>query len=547
LRINSVRTRLILWNVGVLSLVLAVFGAAVRHTYEAKLAAGVDQELAHRAHLPIGGRMLIGGPPPWGPAPGPGLPALDQFPPVAGKRRPDERRGTREAGRREWRPGEWERRRAERGGPGEPGPGERFMPPWGAFAFGPRLLDTAARSRFGPASEGPWDPHAFTLALRGDIIWSTTEALNQPVRVLSVPVFENELRPAGGREANAKVVGVVQHVFRLTGVYEELGRLTRTLLTLFPLALLAAALGGALLTDRALRPVRNVTRAAAQIGASDLSERLPVKGKDEFAELAATFNGMLGRLEQAFTHLAQALERQQRFTADASHELRTPLTIIKANTSLALEEERSPVEYRRALEAADHAADTTNRIVQDLLLLARGDVGQLRVDPHPIRIGDVLERAAAAFRDPQRPSIAVELSDPSLTAPADPDHLLRLFGNLLENAVRHTPKTGSITVSADAEGDGLVARVRDTGEGIPPEHLPHVCERFYRVDAARTRRQGGTGLGLAICQSIVEAHHGSLALESVVGEGTTVTVRLPACLRQEHEARSTEREAPIFA
>src|SRR5262249_558470 len=111
--------------------------------------------------------------------------------------------------------------------------------------------------------------------------------------------------------------------------------------------------------------------------------------------------------------------------------------------------------------------------------------------------------------------------------PADPDHLFRLFGNLLQNAVRHTSQTGSITVSADEEEDGVVVRVRDTGEGIPPEHLPHVCERFYRVDAARTRRRGGTGLGLAICQSIVEAHDGSLTLESIVGEGTTVTVWLP--------------------
>jgi heavy metal sensor kinase len=352
--------------------------------------------------------------------------------------------------------------------------------------------------------------------LQGQEVFSTTEALDQPVRVLSVPLFQD-----------GKVARVLQLAFPLTAVYEDLGRLTRTLLTLFPLALLAAALGGALLTDRALRPVRQITQAAAQIGASDLSERLPAKGHDEFSELAATFNGMLSRLEQAFTQLAQALEQQRRFTADASHELRTPLTIIKANTSLALEEERSTLEYRRALEAADRAADTTNRIVQDLLLLARGDVGQLGLDRRSIPIGELLECAAEPFRGSQAPSIAVELADPALMVTADPYRLVRLFSNLLANAVRHTPPTGSITVSADAEQDGVVVRVRDTGEGIPPEHLPHVCERFYRVDAARNRRHGGTGLGLAICQSLVEAHNGSLTLESVVGEGTTVTVWLP--------------------
>jgi signal transduction histidine kinase len=259
-----------------------------------------------------------------------------------------------------------------------------------------------------------------------------------------------------------------------------------------------------------------------------------VKGHDEFSELAATFNGMLSRLEQAFTQreqaftqLAEALERQRRFTADASHELRTPLTIIKANTSLALEEERSKVEYQRALEAADRAADTTTRIVQDLLLLARGDAGQLQMDRCPVPIGEVLERAADAFRGSRVAPISVVLSDPSLMVLGGPHHLLRLFSNLLENAVRHTRRTGSITVSVEQEKDGVVVRVRDTGEGIPPEHLPHVYERFYRVDAARNRRQGGTGLGLAICQSIVEAHDGSLTIESVVGEGTTVTVRLP--------------------
>jgi two-component system OmpR family sensor kinase len=512
-RITSVRTRLILWNVGVLSLVLVAFGAAVRQAYENKLIAGVDQELRHHSHHVVGEWMRTG--------------TLSLFPPPPlprsdGERTPGER------GPGEWRPGQR--------GPGFMG-GDRPPPLMPPFPFPPRLLSPAGKSVGGPPSEGPWDPGAFTLALQGAEVYSTTQALDQPVRILSVPLI-----PDG------KMMGVMQIVFPLNDVHEELGRLTRTLLTVSPLALLAAALGGALLTDRALRPVRQITQAAAQIGASDLSDRLPVKGHDEFSELAATFNGMLSRLEQAFTQLAQALEQQQRFTADASHELRTPLTIIKANTSLALEEERSNVEYRRALEAADRAADTTNRIVQDLLLLARGDVGQLGVDRRPIRIGEILQRATEPFRtDGSRlpvpgfqpgtehrapgtllpPPISIDLSDPSLAVAADPHHLVRLFGNLLENAVRHTPPTGHITVSAHDEEDSVVVRVEDTGEGIAPEHLPHVCERFYRVDAARTRRHGGTGLGLAICQSIVEAHHGSLTLESIVGEGTTVTVRLP--------------------
>jgi heavy metal sensor kinase len=348
------------------------------------------------------------------------------------------------------------------------------------------------------------------------MVHTTTTMAGQPMRLLSLSVRED-----------GPVTGVLQIGAPLIGIYEELNRLSGTLFTLFPLALLVAALGGIFLTEHALRPVRQITQAAARIGASDLAARLAVRGKDEFSELAATFNGMLGRLERAFTQLAQTLEQQRRFTADASHEIRTPLTIIKANTSLALEEERSNAEYRRALEAADRAADTTTRIVQDLLLLARGDAGQLSIEPHPVRMNEVLERAVEAFRGTPAAPIAMELSKPSLTVPGDSHHLLRLFTNLLENAVRHTPPTGSITVTAGAEAGSVVVQVRDTGEGIPPEHLPHVCERFYRVDAARTRRHGGTGLGLAICQSIVEAHDGWLTIESVVGDGTTVTVRLP--------------------
>jgi heavy metal sensor kinase len=504
-RLNSVRMRLALWNVGVLALVLALFGAALRYTNQVRLTAAVDRELLGHA------MRLLDGPPRRG----------RMRPPPPPFSRFDERRWEPHSAMGEGGQGVPFGRRGESWG--ERGRGGRRHgggppPPMESFVFPPRVLDRDGRS-LRPGASGPWDREAFTRALRGQQVYSTASALNEPIRVLSVPV-----------RRNGQVAMVVQLVLPLSGVYDELGRLTRTQLTLIPLALLAAALGGAFLTERALRPVRHVTHAAAQIGASDLAARLPVKGKDEFSELSSTFNGMLERLEQAFTQLGQALEQQRRFTADASHELRTPLTIIKANTSLALEEERSGAEYRQALAAADRAADTTNRIVRDLLLLARGDAGQLSLDPRPTRISELLERAAEPFRGPQTPPISFQLPQSSLGVNGDPHHLLRLFTNLLENAVRHTPLTGRITITASAEKDSVVVRVRDTGEGISPEHLPHVCERFYRADAARTRRQGGTGLGLAICQSIVKAHHGSLTLASVVGEGTTVTVRLPGLI-----------------
>ncbi|HEU4753921.1 MAG TPA: HAMP domain-containing sensor histidine kinase, partial [Armatimonadota bacterium] len=188
--------------------------------------------------------------------------------------------------------------------------------------------------------------------------------------------------------------------------------------------------------------------------------------------------------------------------------------------------------YREALHAADQAADTMTRIVQDLLLLARSDAGKLGLELQPTSLREVLERAAAAVPKSEGAPICLLLPEEPVQVMADTHHLVRLFVNLLENAERHTPADGRIEVEV-APGSGrapVAVRVRDTGEGIPPEHLPHVCERFYRIDASRARSGhplgGGTGLGLAICRSIAEAHGGTLQVESEVGRGTTVTVTL---------------------
>jgi signal transduction histidine kinase len=258
------------------------------------------------------------------------------------------------------------------------------------------------------------------------------------------------------------------------------------------------------------------------LGASDLSERLPVSGRDEFSELTQSINAMLARLEEAF-------DRQRRFTADASHEMRTPLSIIKANTSLALEpghtwrEER----YRDFLAAIDSAAGRQSRIVEELLFLARADAGGLARDVGPVCLIEALEEASESVLRPNGPSIRLESIDPALLVQGSGSELTRLFTNLLENAVRHTPPEGPVTLSAVVDSTSVTVSVTDTGEGIAPAHLPHLNagERFYRVDAARTA--GGTGLGLAICRSITEGHGGRMTIESKVGEGTTVRVRLP--------------------
>ena len=302
--------------------------------------------------------------------------------------------------------------------------------------------------------------------------------------------------------------------------------------------MLVAGLGGAFLTGRALRPVREVTQAAAQIGVNDLSQRLKVESDDEFGELAQTFNAMIARLEEAFVRMEAAYEEQRRFTGDASHELRTPLTTIKANTSLALSGERSAAQYREALEAADRAADTMNRIVQDLLLLTRSDAGNLSLEQQRFPIEAPIANALDMVRHLRGASIELDLAPEALEVNGDLHHLTRLFTNLLENALRHTPPEGRIEVAARAadtpQGRVVIVRVTDSGEGIPAEHLPRVCDRFYRVDVARSRAGyaggagGGTGLGLAICQSIIRAHGGEMTIKSEVDRGTTVMVTLPA-------------------
>ena len=404
--------------------------------------------------------------------------------------------------------------RAQRIAAGPPPSFLRLPPSADRNPYGPRVFDRQGQPLRPFRETVPWDPATVPLSLSGQATYSTRTVNGEPLRVYSVPL-----------RRDGQVIGAAQVARPLAEEYAEVRRVTRTLLTLIPLALLIAGGGGAFLTSRALRPVRQITQAAGQIGAGDLSERLPVSGHDEMAELARTFNAMLGRLEEAFVRLTQAYEQQQRFTADASHELRTPLTTIKANTSLALLAPHSDTD-RRALEAIDKAADRTIRLVQDLLLLARADAGEMRLSSTPLRVQDLLvevQEAAPA----SGPAVVVDVADPALTLFGDAEALGRLLGNLVANAARHTPLDGYITLRGFAAGGAVCLQVADTGEGISPEHLAHLGERFYRVDAARSGAQGGTGLGLAICRSIAEAHGGALTLESTVGQGTTVTVRLP--------------------
>lgn len=351
------------------------------------------------------------------------------------------------------------------------------------------------------------------------------------VRAVQLPITLNRNNETG----DGQIVGSVIVGERLAPLYETIDALRKILLITSIGGLILAVLGGWLLADRALRPVDRVTAAAASIATSDgtassLTTRLRVPDTgDELARLSATFNAMLDRLEAAFM-------AQQRFIADASHELRTPLTAIRGNVEvlarqIAAQPNHDAFQNDASAAIADVQRESSRmgRLLDDLLLLARSDAPEgVPFHPRPVRLDTIARdavRSAAALAHGQR--LTVTAPSP-ITVAGEADRLLQLLLILLENALRHTPPGGNVSVAVTAATDGTARLiVSDQGEGIAPEHLPHVFDRFYRADGARGRSTGGTGLGLAIARTIVRSHGGEIAIASAPGGGSAFTIALP--------------------
>jgi signal transduction histidine kinase len=304
------------------------------------------------------------------------------------------------------------------------------------------------------------------------------------------------------------------------------------------MALLVAAIGGYWLAGKVLQPVKMITHTANQINATDLRRRLHLQRRDEFGELAGTFDHMLARLEAAF-------KRQTQFTADASHELRTPLTIIDLEVNRALTQLEQPEDYRQVLEQIRSENERLMVMVNDLLLLARTDTGQMTLELQAVDLSDIalasVERLLPLARANQINLVTGDL--PEVVVHGDPRYLGQMLTNLIENAIKHSSGIGKrvrVELAIEQVRFGVV-RVQDDGPGIPEEHLPYLFERFYRVDKARSRRQekpprsdeqsaddsSGTGLGLSIVKWIVQAHSGEIRIESTLGIGSRFEVRLP--------------------
>jgi heavy metal sensor kinase len=315
--------------------------------------------------------------------------------------------------------------------------------------------------------------------------------------------------------------------------YDLTARLILTLGIGSLLTLAIALVGGFWLADRAMRPVHTITQAARTISETDLSRRLNIRARDELGELAGTFDRMLARLQTAF-------ERQRQFVADASHELRTPLTIVNLEAGRALAARRTTKEYRQALTVIQSENEFMTDLVNDLLMLARMDAGQAAMERQPLDLSEVaadtIERLAPLA---ERNEVTLEAGElPEARMLGDRQYLLRMLSNLVENAIKYADGDGKRVLVETGVADGTAwVRVADMGPGIAPEHLPHLFERFYRVDPARRRpdeadpglkSSGGSGLGLSIVQWIARAHGGEVRVESTLGVGTTFEVRFKA-------------------
>ena len=305
---------------------------------------------------------------------------------------------------------------------------------------------------------------------------------------------------------------------------QELGEFATVLGLSLPFAFAVAVAAGYLLARRALAPVSAMTSRARRITAEHLDERLPVENPtDEFGQLAGVVNDALDRLERAFATL-------RRFTADASHELRTPLTAIRSVGEVGLRERRGEAEYREMVGSILEETERLTAVVDSLLLLSRADEGKADLRPAPMSLDDLANEVAAdlaVLAEEKRQNVRVEVSA-AVTAVADRPTVRQAAINLLDNAIKHSPDGAVIRLVVRQEGPSAVLEVIDNGPGIAPEHLPHVFERFYRVDKARSPAAGSAGLGLSIARWAVEANEGRIEVESETSRGSVFRIVLPA-------------------
>lgn len=380
-----------------------------------------------------------------------------------------------------------------------------------------RLVDPSGRvvAASGNAPDPlPTPPASLQAALGGGEDHVALTMLGERVELYSAPLVLED-----------RLVGALQVATSLRPLESSLVVLGFGLAATVVVGMLLATTFGWFLATKAMRPVDRLTRAADAIGRSaDLSGRLAgPRQRDEIGRLAATFNDMLARLDRA-------VATQRSFLAEASHELRTPLTVIRANVETVLRAGPPDAEHHPMLHVVAREAERMGRLVADLLTLARVDAGQPLGRQRIALDTLVLEVYEQGLTLADRADVDLVVGDfEQVEVEGDPDRLKQLILNLVENAIRYTGRRGTITVDLVQRDGWATVRITDTGPGIPPEHLPRIFDRFYRVSQPQSPSSGGTGLGLAICKWVAEAHGGRIAAESEVGVGSSFTVYVPAC------------------
>jgi two-component system, OmpR family, sensor kinase len=365
----------------------------------------------------------------------------------------------------------------------------------------------------------PFDRSALKLALRGRSMMTTVSVDGKNVRVLSIPIHTKNQSIIAGQVTSD-----------LSQVESALGTLKKTMLWFIPIAAIASMIGGVSLAAIALRPVARIANVAEQIEASSLELRLPVEPNDEFGKLGRTFNNLFGRLQVAFDLQSKSLELQKRFTADASHELKTPLTALKARIGIA-RKINDIDQVQTQLAMMDDIADRMNGLIFGLLTLARAEDGKLKLELEQERASRLLEAAIKIAVPGYSGIVSSEIMHVSLTDDPvlllDPPLMAQALANVIQNGVRYSPSDRPLVVRGRTESNAFVICIEDYGAGIAPDDLPHIFDRFYRSDLHRSREGGGTGLGLAITRAIVEAHQGQISAESILGSGSSFTLRFP--------------------
>jgi len=356
--------------------------------------------------------------------------------------------------------------------------------------------------------------HLYYRADRSDIdtfVFETVEEerlTGYPIRVFLLPV----------RGPNVLQVGI-----SMEGTMQDLNRLLIIMVLAGVMLLVFASAGGSFIINRALHPVKSVVKTAREITAEDLSLRIEAQDrKDEIGALVETFNAMIARLEKSVNKIKQ-------FSGDVSHELRTPLTIIRGEIEVLLRKDREKMEYVSTLDSVLEESHRMEKIIDDLLFLSRVEALDRSKFNQIVRLDEILTRSVAGLKPAvQKKKLRLEMGSLSeAKIRGDQSLLERMVVNLLDNAIRYTPKGGRIYVSLERTDGSLRLEIRDTGIGIPQESLPYIFDRFFVADKSRSKETGGSGLGLSIVKWIAEHHRAHIDVQSRQGEGTTFHLNFP--------------------